>query len=106
MVLLTFFFRNAVSFHQAIAALDGVVHNGYTLRANDADSKPSDRRQSAGSAGSFGGRRESSGPSSTVFVGNLSFNTGEDELRESFSNVGDVVSTRIATDRESGQHRG
>jgi RNA recognition motif-containing protein len=41
-----------------------------------------------------------------VFVGNLNFQTTEDELRQLFSQSGEVVSVSIPTDRMSGRPRG
>jgi RNA recognition motif-containing protein len=41
-----------------------------------------------------------------VFVGNLNFQTTENELRELFSQSGEVVSVSIPTDRVSGRPRG
>lgn len=41
-----------------------------------------------------------------VFVGNLSFNTNQDRLRETFAAAGQVVSVHIGTDRETGRSRG
>jgi cleavage stimulation factor subunit 2 len=41
-----------------------------------------------------------------VFVGNLTFNTTEEQLREKFSFVGPVKNIRILTDKESGKPKG
>jgi RNA recognition motif-containing protein len=41
-----------------------------------------------------------------VFVGNLSFDVTDDDLREAFSNVGSVVSSKVIADRETGRSRG
>ncbi|MBW7864732.1 MAG: RNA-binding protein [Candidatus Hydrogenedentes bacterium] len=41
-----------------------------------------------------------------IFVGNLSFNTNEDNLRAAFEAYGQVSSARIITDRETGRSRG
>jgi len=41
-----------------------------------------------------------------IFVGNLSFTTREENLREAFSVHGEVTSARIITDRETGRSRG
>jgi RNA recognition motif-containing protein len=41
-----------------------------------------------------------------LYVGNLSFGTTEDDLRQLFSQVGTVDSTTIVTDRDTGRSRG
>jgi cold-inducible RNA-binding protein len=41
-----------------------------------------------------------------IFVGNLSFNTGEDELRQLFEQYGQVDRVSILTDRDTGRSRG
>lgn len=41
-----------------------------------------------------------------IFVGNLSFQTTQDELQAAFANYGVVERVNIVTDRDSGQPRG
>ena len=41
-----------------------------------------------------------------IFVGNLTFDTTEDALRELFSPLGEVQQIRIMTDRDTGKSRG
>ncbi len=41
-----------------------------------------------------------------LFIGNLSFKATEDDLQGLFSQAGNVVSTRIITDRETGRSKG
>lgn len=41
-----------------------------------------------------------------IFVGNLSYRTTEDQLADLFSQVGEVVSATIVTDRDTGRSRG
>ena len=41
-----------------------------------------------------------------IFVGNLDFNTGEDELRQLFQTYGQVDRVSIMTDRDTGRSRG
>ena len=41
-----------------------------------------------------------------IFVGNLSFNTNEDELRQLFETYGQVDRVSIMTDRDTGRSRG
>ncbi len=44
--------------------------------------------------------------SNRIFVGNLSFDTTTDSLREAFSPFGEVSDAHIPTDRTTGQPRG
>ena len=41
-----------------------------------------------------------------IYVGNLPYSIGEDELREMFAPFGQVASANVITDRDSGQSKG
>ena len=41
-----------------------------------------------------------------IFVGNLDFHTGEDELRQLFAQYGNVDRVSVMTDRDTGRSRG
>ncbi|MBU0982812.1 MAG: RNA-binding protein [candidate division Zixibacteria bacterium] len=41
-----------------------------------------------------------------IYIGNMSFDTTEDQLRQSFEGFGEVSTVKIITDRDSGQPRG
>jgi RNA recognition motif-containing protein len=41
-----------------------------------------------------------------IFVGNLSFNTSDDDLRDAFTSYGEVESAQVVTDRETMRSRG
>ena len=41
-----------------------------------------------------------------IFVGNLSFNTSDDDLRATFAPYGEVASAQVITDRETTGSRG
>jgi cold-inducible RNA-binding protein len=41
-----------------------------------------------------------------LYVGNLAFDTTEDALRNAFAEYGEVVESKIVSDRESGRSRG
>ena len=41
-----------------------------------------------------------------IYVGNLSYDTTEDELRKDFSTFGEVASVSVVTDRYSGRSKG
>lgn len=42
----------------------------------------------------------------SIYVGNLSYSSTEDELRELFGQFGEVHSARVISDRETGKSRG
>jgi RNA recognition motif-containing protein len=42
----------------------------------------------------------------TIYVGNLSFQASEDDLREVFAEYGEVSRISLPTDRETGRKRG
>jgi RNA recognition motif-containing protein len=44
--------------------------------------------------------------SKKIYVGNLSFNTNEDALRDCFSGFGEIASVKIIVDRDSGRSKG
>jgi RNA recognition motif-containing protein len=41
-----------------------------------------------------------------IYVGNLSFNTTEEDLKQVFAEYGQIISARIIMDRETGRSRG
>ncbi len=41
-----------------------------------------------------------------LYVGNLSFDSSEDDVRDAFSAFGEVTSTHMVTDRDTGRPRG
>lgn len=43
---------------------------------------------------------------SKLYVGNLSFETQENDLRELFAQHGEVLSANVVTDRDTGRSRG
>jgi cold-inducible RNA-binding protein len=47
-----------------------------------------------------------SGETMRIFVGNLSYQTTEDQLTDLFSEMGQVESATIVTDRDTGRSRG
>ena len=52
------------------------------------------------------GERPKSAASSTLFLGNLSFNVHEGSLRENFSEYGNIIRVSLPTDRETGRAKG
>jgi hypothetical protein len=41
-----------------------------------------------------------------IFVGNLAFNTTEEQLHQAFSEIGKVINVRLVSDIETGKPRG
>jgi len=41
-----------------------------------------------------------------IYIGNMSFDTTEDQLRQAFEGYGEVSTVKIVTDRDSGEPRG
>ena len=42
----------------------------------------------------------------SIYVGNLSFDATEDDIRQAFAEFGEVASVNMITDRETGRSRG
>lgn len=51
-------------------------------------------------------RNSNSGPSSSIFIGNVPYDAQEDELKELFSKVGHVTSVRVVLDKDTKQPKG
>ncbi len=41
-----------------------------------------------------------------IYIGNMSYDTTEEDLRQAFESFGEVVSVNIITDRDSGRPKG
>jgi RNA recognition motif-containing protein len=41
-----------------------------------------------------------------IYIGNMSFDTTENQLRQAFEGFGEVATVKIITDRDSGQPKG
>jgi len=73
-------------------ALDGSEHMGRRIKVNRSSEKPPPRR--------------TAGDPNTVFVGNLSYQTTEDDLRDFFKQCGEVKDVRLAKDHMDGRPKG
>lgn len=88
---------------EAAIALNGKEIDGRAVNIDKSAQKDKTRvREDRAKA--FGD--ESSPPSATLFVGNLSFGVVEDTLWEFFGEFGEVKSVRLPTDRETGRPKG
>eukprot|EP01083_Nonionella_stella_P106761 308387_1 len=90
----------------AIAKMDSATLGSRNLRVNE--SKPRVERPAGGGFnGAGGGGFNASGSADVkLYVGNLSYNTTEESLRESFAQSGEVTDCSLVTDRETGRPRG
>ncbi len=41
-----------------------------------------------------------------IYIGNVSYNTTEDQIRQAFENFGETTSVNMITDRDSGRPKG
>jgi len=93
-------FANAEGANAALA-LAGKDIDGRAIRVDLSESRP---KKEAG-AKSFN-QAPTGDASDTLFVGNLSFQATEDDLRGAFAECGEIISVRLPTDRETGQAKG
>lgn len=89
---------------QAALELKGTDVDGRPINVDLAQQKTQGDTPRSDRAQKFGDKI--SEPSATLFVGNLSFNSNEDTLYETFGQVGEIISVRVPTDRETGQVKG
>ena len=86
----------------AAVELSGTEHLGRSLTIEKAT--PKEQRPPAGDRGNSSGRPQQTSQkdptSSTIFVGNLSYETTEDSLKTFFSRVGTVKAVRVAMDAD------
>jgi hypothetical protein len=95
------------SAEKAIAKMDQSELDGRTIRVNE--SRPKGERGPGGGGGSGGGGGgfNASGKEEVkLYVGNLSFDTAEPEIRRMFEEYGPVTDCFMPTDRDSGKVRG
>jgi RNA recognition motif-containing protein len=91
--------------NKAIDGMDQSDLDGRSIRVNV--SKPREDRAAPSGGGGGGGAFNSSGNADVkLYVGNISFDTTEDILRDAFSKYGSVSDCFLPTDRESGRPRG
>ena len=91
---------------KAVIALSEKLLTGRRLlikNANSYEGRPD--AAAAAAAGATNGKKEKS-PSKRIFVGNLTFDTTEDDLKEQFTKCGRVDNVFMATFEDSGQCKG
>ncbi|CAD0096879.1 unnamed protein product [Aureobasidium mustum] len=95
---------------EALNAKHGTDLDGRTLKCDfstprDNSNRSYDKNQVGARANAFGDKQQGA-PSTTLFVGNVSFNTTTDSLTGYFSEFGSINSIRLPTDRETGAPKG
>jgi len=95
---------------EALNAKHGTDLDGRTLKCDfstprDNSNRSYDKNQVGDRAKTFGDKQQGA-PSTTLFVGNVSFNTTTDSLTGYFSEFGSINSIRLPTDRETGAPKG
>jgi len=89
-------FANTEEAHAALAA-SGTDIDGKTIRVSMASDKPDQRQRTP---------RAFQDPAKTVYVGNISFEVAEDELRQAFATCGNITNIRIPKYQDTGKPRG
>lgn len=117
-------FANSESAERAVDEMNGVMLDGREIVVREAEDKGPrggagggnrDRAGGRGAPRRDGGRgprrdaRSQGGSYSggnTLFVGSLSWDTKEPQLRSAFEEFGDINEARVITDRDTGRSRG
>ena len=89
---------------KAISKMDQAQLDGRTIRVNE--SRPKGERGAAAGPGGSGTFNSSGKEEVKLYVGNLSFDTPEAEIRRMFEEYGTVNDCFMPTDRDSGRVRG
>ena len=90
-------YESVSSAKAAIKAENGASHMGREISVEFAGQKPAQSNDRAGG--------DAGGESSTLFVGNMSFQSSEDSVRDFFHKCGPIVSVRVAVG-DDGRNRG
>ncbi|KAI8905159.1 hypothetical protein EDD86DRAFT_72531 [Gorgonomyces haynaldii] len=93
-------FANAAAAKKAIA-LSGSELDGREIRVDISTPRPPRENNGKGRV-----EKPQSEPSNILFMGNLSFNVAEDELRTAFGQHGSILSMRFPTDKDTGAFKG
>lgn len=100
-------FSKKSSFNKAIE-LNGSEHLGRSLTIEESQKKNFNNGGSFGQKGGFGNSRPSFGgapqgnaniETPTLFIGGLSYNSTADSISSFFSQIGEVSSARVVTDK-------
>lgn len=90
----------------AIAKMDQAQLDNRTIRVNESRPRGEQGADGGRGPGGRGGFNSSGRPEVKLYVGNLSFDTSEDQVRDIFGKFGEVTDCFLPTDRETGKVRG
>ena len=76
------------------------------LNVDFASSKPAGNQQDRAQSRAKSYGDQASQPSDTLFVGNLSFDVGQETVSEAFGEYGTILGVRLPTDRDTGEPKG
>lgn len=97
-------FVNASDAAKAHSEMSGRELDGRKLNVDFSNGPTNQPNRVQSRAKSFGDVQ--SPPSDTLFIGNLSFDAGQDAISTAFGEYGTILGVRLPTDRESGQPKG
>ena len=98
---------NPTPYTQAAAAVaKAVAMDGQELQGRWIKVKEADGNEKNKAPGRFGEQRPRPEGCVSLFMGNLSWEVSEDEVRGLFADCGEVTQVRFATDRETGDFKG
>jgi len=97
---------NRESAERAISKMDQAQLDGRTIRVNESRPKGQGSERRGNGPGSSGGFNSANKEDVKLYVGNLAFDTPEDQVRQLFEQHGKVVDCFMPTDRDTGKVRG
>lgn len=97
-------FAKAEDAAAAYEAKKGYELDGRAMNVDYSSRKPADGQKQEDRRKSFGDQL--SPPTATLFVGNISFEAGQEQVSEAFEPYGTILSVRIPTDRDTGEMKG
>lgn len=97
-------FAKAEDAAAAYEAKKGFELDGRAMNVDYSSRKPADGQKQEDRRKSFGDQL--SPPTATLFVGNIAWDAGQEQVSEAFSPYGTILSVRLPTDQESGQPKG
>ena len=95
-----------LTFKSSAAVAKAVAMDGAELQGRWIKIKAADGTEKQKTPGRFGEQRERPAGCVSVFMGNLSWDVTEENIREFFEDCGEVTQVRFATDRETGDFKG